>query len=338
MSERRGRRSAPAGDWQERADRATRALDNTRDITWLALRTRALEVSARPEAAAIEGLRALTSARSIGVLAGSFNPLTPAHVALADAARSAGQLDVIAWTLAVVTVDKEQVERATVPDRLAQLRAYCEHRADSAVLLVNRGLYVDQARAIRQLLAPDVRVSLVVGFDKIVQIFDPRYYTDRDAALAELFAEADLLVAPRAGQGPRELNELLARPENARCAAKVHPIRLAPRYAAESSSAVRSQAATAGAAVPRHLVAPEGWALVRLGAYAASTDATGAEAAYSTREAWERALPGLPASLSRSLPPLSTLAARAQGRDGADLREWLAVSHSRQQTLMRLLR
>ena len=38
----------------------------------------------------------------------------------------------------------------------------------------------------------------IYGYDKVVQIFDPRYYDDRDAALDRLFALSSLLVAPRA--------------------------------------------------------------------------------------------------------------------------------------------
>src|SRR5579859_1194655 len=68
----------------------------------------------------------LQKSRRVGLLAGSFNPLTKAHVALAKAARAAGQLDTILWTLTVVTVDKEHVERASLVDRLLQMHAFVE--------------------------------------------------------------------------------------------------------------------------------------------------------------------------------------------------------------------
>ena len=41
---------------------------------------------------------------------------------------------------------------------------------------------------------PTAELTLLVGYDKVVQILDPKYYDDRDAALHELFALARLLV------------------------------------------------------------------------------------------------------------------------------------------------
>jgi len=55
-------------------------------------------------AAAAKDLRAAR----VGVLCGSFNPLTKAHAALARLARERFSLDVVLLTLARVTVDKER--------------------------------------------------------------------------------------------------------------------------------------------------------------------------------------------------------------------------------------
>lgn len=342
MNERRGRalprqRAGAASDWRTRMRRAARMLDDTRLLAELALRVRAVELRDQSSAVPLAGRRELATARAVGLFAGSFNPLTQAHVALAEAARVAGHLDAIAWTLAVETIDKERVERATLPDRLAQLDAYCDGRAGDAVVVTNRGLYVDQARALHALMAPGARLAIVVGYDKVVQIFDPRYYAERDPALAALFDEADLLVAPRAGQGPRDLEALLSRPENAAFAGAVQPMPLAPEYAAESSSQVRTLAARAHANAPRALVTPEGWTLARLGAYVAADDASGAGAAYGMREVWEQALPGLPVALLRALPPLSALVARTYAPEGVALREWLDLRDADLRALAELL-
>lgn len=342
MNERRGRaparrRMAPAKDWPMRMRRAADLLDATASIGELTLFERAAVLHAGPFAAPLAGCQAFFTARAVGLFAGSFNPLTHAHVALAEAARQAGGLDVIAWTLAVVTVDKERVERATLPDRLAQLAAYCDDRVGDALVVVNRGLYVEQARALHALMRPDARLAIVVGYDKVVQIFDPRYYDDRDVALGELFAEADVLVAPRAGQGPEELQRLLARPENTRYAASVRPVPLAPQYAAESSTQVRTLAARVPKVMtPRALVTAEGWALARLGAYVAG-DAPLA-GAYAVREAWEQELPGLPAHVVQELPPLSALVAQTQAPSGGALRAWLESRGAGRDALMELLR
>ena len=83
--------------------------------------------------------------------------------------------------LARVTVDKEQIAGTLLEDRLVALRHFVQDQPRYGVLLFNRGLYVDQALAAHAQW-PDLDTLLfLVGYDKIVQIFDPRYYDDRDA-------------------------------------------------------------------------------------------------------------------------------------------------------------
>ena len=86
--------------------------------------------------------------------------------------------------LARVTVDKEQIAGTLLEDRLVALRHFVQDQPRYGVLLFNRGLYVDQALAVH-MRDGQVWMTLLflVGYDKIVQIFDPRYYDDRDAAL-----------------------------------------------------------------------------------------------------------------------------------------------------------
>lgn len=78
-----------------------------------------------------------------------------------------------------------------------------------------------------------------MGYDKIVQILDPHYYSDRDAALRELFGLADLLVAPRGADSEKELRILLDQAENKPFARFVHPLPLAPEYQSISSTQIR---------------------------------------------------------------------------------------------------
>ncbi len=232
-----------------------------------------------------EGVCAVSSAlpfraaERIGLLAGSYNPLTLAHIAVAEAARRVAQLDLVAWALTAVTVDKERVTRASLPQRIAQLDAYIAstigkvHYADALVLLAH-GLYVEQAQAIRTLMPPDAELVIIVGYDKIVQIFDPRYYDDREAALQALFAQARLLVAPRDGQGEADLRALLARPENQPYSEYVAYCPLDPVYATDSSTEARQLAApltpdaVADSPALRRLLPPEGVALAATGTYA----------------------------------------------------------------------
>ncbi len=62
--------------------------------------------------------------------------------------------------------------------------------------------------------------------DKVLQIFDPRYYQDRDQALKGLFTEAQLIAANRGRWGENELNEFLSRKENQVYEDRVYPLTL----------------------------------------------------------------------------------------------------------------
>lgn len=177
------------------------------------------------------------AARRLGLLPGSFNPPTSAHLALARAGRAAG-LDAVAYLLSKRTVDKERVTGLELPERLHLLADLARADGD-ALAFLNRGLYVDIASTVRAAL-PRVDLVFLVGHDKIVQIFDPRYYDDRERALQELFGLARFLVAPRADAGGDELAALLAEPANAPFADRVAPLALDERYRDASSTTARA--------------------------------------------------------------------------------------------------
>ena len=122
---------------------------------------------------------------------GSFDPLTVAHLAIADAV--VAELQVLRVDLVVSTVPlaKEHLDQAPAAERIARIR---RHAADRP--------WLDAAVTRHQLLA-DIAEGydvLVVGADKWHQLFDVSFYGDsaarRDEALARLPRVA---VAPRAG-------------------------------------------------------------------------------------------------------------------------------------------
>src|SRR6266566_2995971 len=159
------------------------------------------------------------------VFPGSFNPPTFAHLALLrqawQFARVHGPMRIYA-ALSTHITDKERVERPLLLDRINLLETVLRnHVRHTGIMLFNRGLYVEQAEAVHSSFPQVSNLYFLIGFDKIVQIFDPRYYEDRDAALHELFALAELLVAPR-GAGAAELAQLLDQPENRQFARYVH--------------------------------------------------------------------------------------------------------------------
>jgi nicotinamide-nucleotide adenylyltransferase len=156
----------------------------------------------------------------LAVMSGSFNPPTRAHLGLAQAALATGQFDRLLFALAVRTINKEQIVGATLEERCAMLAALVRDEPRFAVLATNRGLYLEQGQAIQATFAPR-DLAFIVGFDKIVQILDPRYYADRDAALRDLFARAHFLVAPRDGGGREALDRLFQQPEQHAYAGRV---------------------------------------------------------------------------------------------------------------------
>lgn len=327
--------------WRARYERAARLLDDVAYLMTLRRIIARIDLAGLPRAICLVGKARLSRARRVGLFPGSFNPLTLAHVELAEAARRRADLDLVVWASAAVTVDKERVGRAALADRLAQLAAYARAHRGGAVALLNRGLYVDEAEALRREMAPGAELLLLMGFDKVAQVFAPRYYDDRAIALRDLFARARLLAAPRAGAGERELAELLARPENRPYADGVASVVVPSEYARDSSTEARWRAAqgqSAGTSL-RTLVPPEGFALADTGAYAPA-GAAGDDIyddTYALRQSWLAALSPLPRAALRHLPPLTLLvrATGAVGRQSDALRGWLAAGDD-EQTAARL--
>ena len=185
------------------------------------------------------------------VFPGSFNPPTNAHLALMSQARqyvrshvlSADEKNQIVRLYTAISrhiVDKEAVQRPLLLDRIMLLDTVLRHHLrHTGIMLLNRGLYVEQAQGIRTCFPRVTKLYFLIGFDKIVQILDPHYYDDRDAALRELFALAELLVAPRGNAGQEELNKLLNKPENSQFARYIHPLPFNTAYRNISSTRIR---------------------------------------------------------------------------------------------------
>lgn len=188
------------------------------------------------------------------VFPGSFNPPTMAHLAMLKQARHFAYLHGHMKVYAAISkhiIDKEAVERPLLVDRIVLLDTVLRHHLrHTGIMLFNRGLYVEQAEAVRANFPKVMELYFLIGFDKIVQILDPRYYEDRDAALHELFALAELLVAPRGAAGTAELTRLLDRPENRQFAGHIHALPLNAAYRDISSTRIREDLADHEQEVP----------------------------------------------------------------------------------------
>jgi nicotinamide-nucleotide adenylyltransferase len=197
------------------------------------------EVAAGPEPTA-RVLTPQTTTRSLAVLPGAYNPPTRAHLTLAESARARG-FETVLFSLGTVTVDKP--ESGLRLEERVQLLVEVARESGFGVVLVNRGLYAEQAEALRRSLNDVERLAFVIGMDKVAQIFDGRYYTDRDRALGALFERAELLVAARGDLDHAALEGLLREPPARAFAHRIEWLDLDPRVREVSSTAVRERLA-----------------------------------------------------------------------------------------------
>ena len=128
----------------------------------------------------------------IGVYPGSFDPLTVAHLAIAEAAVARFGLERIELVLSRRALAKEAGGHAPLAERVAVIeRVAREGRPWLAARVTDAQLIAKIAQGY------DV---CVVGADKWHQLRDPRFYGGSTAARDEALARLPLLaVAPRAG-------------------------------------------------------------------------------------------------------------------------------------------
>ena len=186
-----------------------------------------------------------------GLLAGTFNPFTRAHAALAVAGHRRG-LDRVVLAMAPVSLDKERLERAHPIDRLDWTRDWARDHDWAVAAVASRPLLVDMAEALGGLTGAPV--VLLLGTDKAAQLVDARYYDDLGAAIARLDRAATLLVADRSGHALPAL-----------------PLRFArlatPGWVPERSATEARAAAAAGRPLRGLLPAAVARAAERTGAY-----------------------------------------------------------------------
>jgi nicotinic acid mononucleotide adenylyltransferase len=193
---------------------------------------------------------------SAGLLAGTFNPFTRAHAALAVAGHRAGcQLVVLA--MAPVSLAKEGLERAHPVDRLDWAAAWARRHPWAVVAAASHPLLVDMAEALGR--ATGGQVALLLGSDKAAQLVEPRWYDDPAAALGRLGRAASLLVAERAGHPAPDL-----------------PVRVAPlptpAWVPERSATQAREAAARGRPLDDLLPAAVARGVERTRAYAPGDD------------------------------------------------------------------
>lgn len=132
--------------------------------------------------------------RRLGILPGTFNPPTCAHLALAQAALP--KLDEVLFVIPRVFPHKDYAG-ATLEQRLAMLRRAVAHESRFSIGISDGGLFVDIGRESRRFY-PEANILFLCGRDAAERIVNWDY---GDAGpFASLLEDFSLLVANRNGR------------------------------------------------------------------------------------------------------------------------------------------
>ena len=127
----------------------------------------------------------------VGVYPGSFDPITVAHLAIAEAACAHAALERVVLVVSRDALGKGEARVPSLADRLAVLEAVAATRPWLAVAVTEQRLFADIAAGYD---------TVIMGADKWLQVIDPAWYggdvAERDAVVARL---PRTLVAPRLG-------------------------------------------------------------------------------------------------------------------------------------------
>jgi nicotinate-nucleotide adenylyltransferase len=137
--------------------------------------------------------------KRIGVLAGAFNPVTRAHIALADAAVKV--VDEVVFVVPRVYPHKH-FHGAGLDDRIDMLKLAGRYRVEIA----EGGLFIDIARQLRE---PNSEIHFICGKDAAERVIGWDYGS---SSIEEMLKEFSLLVAERAGtyKAPAHLRNRVA--------------------------------------------------------------------------------------------------------------------------------
>lgn len=193
------------------------------------------------------------SGKKLGIFSGSFNPLTVAHIKMVEEARKRFQLDELLLLLAKANVDKD-VYGWSLAGRILTLKRFAENRKDVSVGISSHGRYIDKVTALKAVYPVETEYHFIVGYDTLVRIFDPKYYTNAPAELEHLFSQCRFIAANRDDVDIGTIKHFLAQPGLQPYSSSVACLSLPDCYAEVSSTEVRQRIAQGDTI--SHLVPP----------------------------------------------------------------------------------
>ena len=178
------------------------------------------------------------------VLDAAFNPPTIAHWELALAGARISEAGRILLQVSSANVDKS-VKGADLGLRVYMVDLIAADYAHVGVSACSHARFVDKARAL-QTLSPTTQHIFAIGFDTLIRLFDPKYYSRMGPELAELFANIEFVVANRGGATEVTLSDYLSQSPQTQYKSKIHQLTLSKNFTNISSSETRKQICIGG--------------------------------------------------------------------------------------------
>jgi nicotinate-nucleotide adenylyltransferase len=170
----------------------------------------------------------------LGVLGGAYNPITSAHLAIADTAVRTFGLQEVLFLLPEVPPHKD-IFGASLEQRLEMMQLAVEDRPYAAVGLSSHGLFLDMYQGLLGVYPPRTDVFFLTGRDAAERILTWKY-DDAVAALRQMFTAFQLIVCDRDGPFHLPADPLLV-PYRQR----IHSCTLPPGFNHVSATAVRQR-------------------------------------------------------------------------------------------------
>ncbi|MFB3779504.1 MAG: nicotinate-nicotinamide nucleotide adenylyltransferase [Bryobacteraceae bacterium] len=167
-----------------------------------------------------------TGPRRLGILPGTFNPPTRAHVALGEAAL--GLVDEVLFVMPR-RLPHKSYEGVGLADRLRMVESVVSLSPRFSLASTEQGLFAEIARECRQVYGPEVKLAFVCGRDAAERAVGWDY--GEPGAFRKMLDEFELLVAARKGafRMPSGLE------------GRIHPIEIAEEYEDLSASMIRAR-------------------------------------------------------------------------------------------------
>ena len=148
-------------------------------------------VRAAPQGISPQGLGRL------GVLGGAYNPVTLAHLAIADTVVSTFGIHEVLFVLPQVPPHKT-IFGASLEQRLEMMRLAVEERPYATVGLSTHGLFLDMYQGLLEVYRRHTEVFFLTGRDAAERILTWPY-DNAEVALRQMLTAFQLIVCDRAG-------------------------------------------------------------------------------------------------------------------------------------------